>query len=185
MTALIPIEAGIALLSGTLFDYDNPGAEQVAIEDIATGLSNVCRFAGQVDYFYSVAQHAVNTSYIVAPEFAYDALMHDTAEAFTNDIPTPLKFKLPIFKELELKIEAAMAEQFGFAFPLPPAVKVADLQMLVLENQALRRACPLSGIDETQIDVTGLRDLVLVDLSSWSPAYAKKCFLHRYEELSR
>lgn len=183
MTVLVPIEAGLGLLSGAMFDYDNPGAQQVAIEDIATNLSNVCRFSGAVDYFYSVAQHAVNASRIVPSEFAFDALMHDTAEAFTNDIPTPLKFKLPIFKELELRIEAAMSEQFGFAFPLPPAVKVADTQMLVLENAALRRNAKLSGIDLDAVDLTGLHDIV--DLTSWSPAVAKSRFLLRFAELTR
>src|SRR3954471_20188676 len=102
----IKMNDGIALLSGALFDYNNPDKSDVTLDDIATALSNVCRFSGHLPCFYSVAQHLVNTSRIVAPEFAFDALMHDTAEAFTNDLPTPLKWALPIFKELEVKIES-------------------------------------------------------------------------------
>jgi len=148
---MIELNEGISLLSGAMFDYNNPDKSEVTIEDIATALSNVCRFSGHVHYFYSVAQHAVNASYIVDPVLAFDALMHDTAEAFTNDLPTPLKAAFPVFKELEVKIESAMAKRFGFAYPLPPAIKFADLQMLKMEKERIKRdhdhwAC-LEGID--------------------------------------
>jgi 5'-deoxynucleotidase YfbR-like HD superfamily hydrolase len=122
MSAVV-LSDGIRLLSGALFDYNAPRASEVLISDIAASLSKVCRFAGHIHQFYSVAQHAVNTRLIVAPEYAFTALMHDTAEAFTNDLPTPLKFAVPIFKELEVRIESAMAERFGFTYPLPDAVK--------------------------------------------------------------
>jgi hypothetical protein len=182
MTAIVPIEAGISLLSGQMFDYDNPGALPVSIEDIATNLSNCCRFAGAVKHFYSVAQHAVNCSFIVPPEHAFTALMHDTAEAFTNDITTPLKFKAgEFFKPLEIRIESAMAVQFGFIYPLPNPVKLADMQMLVLENEALRPHCPLSGITMQFDEVAHL--VPYVDISSWTPERAKFEFLDRYEEL--
>lgn len=130
----IQLDAGIRLLSGTMFSYNDPVASDVKIDDIAAALSKICRFAGHLPYFYSVAQHAVNASYIVEPEFAFTALMHDTAEAFTNDLPTPLKHAVPIFKDLEVKIESAMSKLFGFQYPLPWAVKLADLQMLQLEK---------------------------------------------------
>src|SRR4051812_3817126 len=93
----------ISLLSGGRFNYNKPETSDVTIEDIASALSNVCRFSGHLPRFYSVAQHLVNTSRIVPAEFAFTGLMHDTAEAFTNDLPTPLKWALPIFKELETK----------------------------------------------------------------------------------
>jgi len=53
---------GIRLLSGVLFDYGAPEKCEVKIEDIAAALSKVCRFAGHIHRFYSVAQHAVNVS---------------------------------------------------------------------------------------------------------------------------
>lgn len=182
MTIQVPIEAGISLLSTQLFDFDNPSAIDVPIDDIATPLSNCCRFAGHVKHYYSVAQHAVNASNIVPPEFAFDALMHDTAEAFTNDITTPLKFKAgDFFKPLEVRIESAMAKQFGFTYPLADPVKLADLQMLVIENTELRPGCPLSGIDIDAVPLEGI--LERVDLTSWTPEVAKAAFLARYEEL--
>lgn len=176
----IQLEEGIALLSGSLFDYNNPEGSDVQIEDIAVALSNVCRFAGHLHYFYPVAQHSVNASRIVAPEFAFDALMHDTAEAFTNDIPTPLKWAVPAFKELEIRIETAMAKKFGFNFPLPPEIKVADLQMLRIEKENIKRDnshwVMLEGIE---IDDA----IKLVDLSPWTPEEAYTNFMIRYHEL--
>jgi len=178
----IPLTAGITLLSGTMFDYLNPGASKIDINDIATPLSNVCRFAGHLPMFYSVAQHVVNCSYIVPPAFAFDALMHDTAEAFTNDIPTPLKTALPVFKELECKIEAAMAEQFGFEYPLHPAVHLADRQMLGLEMRYIKGD---HGEHEVLqgIDFEGLQHMPGVCLTSLAPRVARQLFLDRYEEL--
>lgn len=180
MTA-VALTDGIRLLSGQMFDYNNPGANPIDIDDIAAALSKVCRFAGHLPVFYSVAQHAVNTSFIVPERFAFTALMHDTSEAFTNDIPTPLKIALPVFKELELKIEAAMAEQFGFEFPLPAEVKLADLQMLQLEKLHLKEDhsewTVLEGIESAHL-------LDRIDLGSWPAPYAQARFLARFAELT-
>ena len=178
---MIELSEGIRLLSGAMFDYNRPHEGVVAIEDIASALSKVCRFAGHVNEFYSVAQHAVNASWIVPPEHAFTALMHDTAEAFTNDIPTPLKVAIPAFRELETIIESAMAERFGFEYPLPPEVKLADLQMLALEKHSLKDDhlpwAVLYGIEWLHLRKS-------VELTGWEPEYAEFRFLRRFEELS-
>lgn len=180
---MIGLNAGIALLSGAMMDYNNPAACDASIHDIAGALSNVCRFSGHLPQFYSVAQHAVNTSHIVDPRYEFDALMHDTAEAFTNDLPTPLKQAFPVFKELEVRIESAMADRFGFAYPLPDPVKQADLEMLGLEKVYVKRDYTdweiLRGVDyERHIGRSR------VDLSPWTPVVAYNRFLERYAELA-
>lgn len=177
----VQLDQGIRLLSGALFNYNDPGACHVEISDIAAALSKVCRFAGHIHQFYSVAQHAVNTSLIVAPEYAFDALMHDTAEAFTNDIPTPLKYAVPMFKELEVRIEAAMAERFGFRYPLHEAIKTADLQMLGIEKVLLKRDMSNWGVLEA---VEWDHIAHLVDLNSWTPEMAYDQFMWRYRQLT-
>lgn len=173
----------ISLLSGARFNYNKPEESDVTLEDIASALSNVCRFSGHLPRFYSVAQHLVNTSRIVKPELAFTALMHDTAEAFTNDLPTPLKWALPIFKELEGKIEAAMGKRFGFEFPYPPEIKEADTIMLMLEKYYVKECNDHWPMYEkyTKRHVAPYRKLV--DLDSWQPRRAKREFLERYEEL--
>lgn len=172
---------GIRLIGGSLFNYWEPEKAEVTIEDLATALANVCRFSGHLHYFYSVAQHAVNTSYLVPKELAFTALMHDTAEAFTNDLPTPLKAAVPVFKELEVKIESDMARRFGFIYPLPKEVKYADSQMLKLEKEKIKRDhshwdC-LDGIETDSVEY-------LVDLHMMTPPQARKLFLARFSELT-
>ena len=185
----VELSHGIRLLSGTLFNYHAPHEAEVEIGDIAAALSKVCRFAGHLPYFYSVAQHAVNASYIVPEEHAFTALMHDTAEAFTNDLPTPLKEAVPMFKDLEVKIEAAMAARFGFQYPLPWAVKLADLQMLGLEKVHIKRDFSywsiLDGIEFMGLHSHARRAYYPGELwlGSLTPEDAETIFLERYEEL--
>lgn len=178
---MIELNQGIALLSGAMFDYNNPEKSNVQIEDIATALSNVCRFAGHVHYFYSVAQHSVNASRIVIPEYAFDALMHDTAEAFTNDLPTPLKAAFPVFKELEIRIESAMSKKFHFEYPMSPSIKLADLQMLRLEKETVKKDFTEWGLLQG-IQVEHLKKAV--DLRPMTPNRARAEFLDRYYELT-
>ena len=178
--ATVMLSHGITLLSGHLFDYSRPHECPVEIGDIAAALSKICRFAGHIHQFYSVAQHAVNVSRIVPCQHALSGLLHDTSEAFTNDLPTPLKAAVPVFKELEIRIESAMADRFGFSYPLPDAVKTADLQMLAIEKEMLKRDYShWSVLDGIEID--SIRDIV--DLTPWGPSYAEDMFLERYEEL--
>ncbi|EEX7919226.1 5'-deoxynucleotidase, partial [Escherichia coli] len=49
----------IKTFSGKHFYYDKINKDDIVINDIAVSLSNMCRFAGHLSHFYSVAQHAV------------------------------------------------------------------------------------------------------------------------------
>ena len=58
------IGPSILLGSGNFFDYDDPSASRMTIEDYAYGLAFTCRFSGQCvsrktrrRVYYSVAQH--------------------------------------------------------------------------------------------------------------------------------
>ncbi|ECI7676527.1 5'-deoxynucleotidase, partial [Escherichia coli] len=48
----------IKTFSGKHFYYDRINKDDIDINDIAVSLSNICRFAGHLSHFYSVAQHA-------------------------------------------------------------------------------------------------------------------------------
>src|SRR5574341_694227 len=65
--------------------------EDVCIEDICHALSNQCRWSGHTREFYSVGQHCVLASRIVAKPFKFDALLHDGAEGYLQDMAKPLK----------------------------------------------------------------------------------------------
>ncbi|WOF44284.1 hypothetical protein KNJ79_04975 [Sphingopyxis indica] len=163
-----------------MFDYAAPGNSLINIQDIARPLANNCRFAGHLPWHYSIAQHAVNVSRLVPDDLAFTGLMHDTSEAFTNDITTPLKVALPAFKDLEVSIETEMARQFGFQFPLPPEVKLADLQMLKVEKELIKQDFSdwevLHGVEDPPLD-----DLCLDPLT---PDQAYELFMERFYELA-
>lgn len=84
----------IMTASGKRFDYETPKMESIDIEDIATALSNTCRYSGHCGSFYSVAEHSVLVSFLVDQEMIgapFAGLMHDAAEAYCCDVPLPLK----------------------------------------------------------------------------------------------
>ena len=127
----------LTTFTGGKVDYANPQPEQINIMDIATALSRECRYAGHASHFYSVAQHSVLCSRIAPPELAIEALLHDAAEAYLKDIPSPLKALLPDYKLLEARFDRAIREHFGLPELHSPAVKEADNILLVTEIRDL------------------------------------------------
>ncbi len=131
------VAATIILRSGMYFDYINPSADTVCIDDIAWGLANTCRFGGQSLQYYSVAQHGVLVSENVPLELRLDALMHDAAEAYVGDIVSPLKQLLPDFKIVEERVEAVIFEKYKLKNTKHPDIKHADLRLLRTEQRDL------------------------------------------------
>jgi hypothetical protein len=119
----------IDLYGGISFDYLNPGAWQFSPIAVARSLSKICRYTGHSKEFYSVAQHSVLVSRLVAPEHAYTALFHDAAEIFMGDCNSPLKQLLPDYKALEEKVEKAIFPIIGIPYPAPAAVKMVDIAL--------------------------------------------------------
>jgi len=139
-------KAWINLSSGTQFFPLDPDSESIRLSDITKGLSNLCRFGGQVDAFYSVAQHSILVSYIVeklggsVDEIAA-ALLHDAPEGLgLIDLPRPVKHQpaLAAYCEAEAVLAAAVAKRFGLETIEPEIVKRVDVQYMVpLEAERL------------------------------------------------
>jgi len=123
--------------TGQHFDLVDPQPDMINLLDIASGLSNECRFNGQCRYFYSVAQHCYQASLIVPPEFALEALLHDASEAYIKDIPRPLKALLPDYRRIEQRVEAAIRARFGLPDAQSYPVTEADRIMLATERRDL------------------------------------------------
>lgn len=175
----------IRLNSGNHFFFDHPASSTYTIEDVAHNLCKEPRFNGATKGFgiYSVAQHAVNASLIVAPAFAREALHHDDPEAFYKDVTTWLKGMCPDYKRELARGEVQHAERLGLPLTMSPEVKLADRMMLKMEKVALfdRHATEEGFEFLDDIDTAGYEQLV--DLTEWSPRYAYKRYIDRHNEL--
>ncbi len=169
--------------SGVYVNYVTPTADSIRIQDIAHGLSNECRYAGQCLQFYSVAQHCVLASYFVPNNLALEALFHDSTEAYLKDLPTWLKLLLPGYKQIEERFEVVIRTKFGLPLAADARatnkkiIKEVDYKLLATEKRDLM---PNDGEDWIYLkDVSPMPFTII----PWSPKEAKERFLQRYEEL--
>lgn len=186
----------IETASGQRYSFENPDPDTILLEDIAHALSNVCRFAGHIRRFNSVAEHSVLVSRIVEAESGGDpywsaaALLHDGHEAYIWDAPSPVKPLLgDVFKRLGRIADEAIAQKFLAPLLLPtltepvsaddfkaPIIKAADRTALVVEGRALLPVGPSD--DEWEPLPPGVQ---------WdgglTPYEAKTLFLQRAKEL--
>ncbi|QIG68870.1 putative metal-dependent phosphohydrolase protein [Rhizobium phage RHph_Y55] len=160
--------------TGTEFVPSAPVAEDVHPLDIIHPLSLQCRYGGHVKRFYSVAEHCVHLSHLVAPKHALWALLHDASEAYIVDIPAPVKALLPEYLGIEEQIMAAVCERFGLAPEMPDEVRHADIRIRSDEGMELIHGSHPWIIPE---------DSFGIELDCFSPARARTVFLSRLREL--
>lgn len=170
------ISTRLVTFTGKEFDVNNPTPRMVNIADIAQSLSNMCRFNGHIREFYSVAEHCFHASYVVSPEFALEALLHDAAEAYISDVTEPVKNAIPRFRDLEQNIIRIVCRRFFCEYPLPEEVVVADMQLRSLEWMHLKE----ESYNPSRCGY-GLPDGVI--LQYWEPSKARAMFLDRYCQL--
>jgi hypothetical protein len=94
-----------------------------------------------------------------------------------NDLAKPVKTELPDYCALEGRVGKTMAQRFGTSYSLPGAVKIADKQMLAIEQYQVMRnfdTWPSSLPEETLPNVT---------IRFWKPMQAKNAFLQRFMEI--
>ena len=166
----------IAIYNGDYFDISNPEGHDFDIDVIAHSLSRLCRFTGHTTRHYSVAEHSVLVSRLVPTYLAFDALMHDAAEAYLGDVSSPLKAMLPEYKVIEARVEKAIADHFGLRYPMPIEVKHADKQLYRQEiKQITNGKDALWHTDEPEVKVM---------IAGMQAKDAKNFFLHRFYELT-
>lgn len=148
--------AWIQTFSGKAFPLAEPKGENFDLIDIGSHLSRINRYTGAIQpECYSVAEHSVRVAYytraLVAREIgtkdphvlraAFRAgLMHDAAEAYLNDLSSPLK-RLPElegYRALHVRYEMKLAKRFALTEFKNAAgvdlVRDADLSLLDFER---------------------------------------------------
>lgn len=168
----------IQTLSGKHFHYTNATVDDIEIEDIATALSHICRFTGHLPEFYSVAQHSVLCSQLVPPEFAFEALMHDAAEAYCQDIPAPLKALLPDYQRIETFVDGLIRFKYELPLTQSAVVKYADMTMLATE----RRDLDIDDGTEWPV-LEGIPTSDMIQIVPLRPGQAFGLFMTRFNEL--
>jgi len=162
----------------------NPGEmskEDVDIEDIAWALSNLCRYNGHCDHFYSVAQHSVYVSKVVS-DLGGDpkkGLLHDATECYVGDMVRPVKHRpdMKNYIKLENKVMKVVGEAFDLSFPImTPDVKLADNIVLLSEKDQIISAPNDWGWGEDIIRMGNKITLMY-------PEEAYKFFMDEYKKL--
>lgn len=170
-------EYSIQLYSGGNFDFSNPSVDDFSIHDIAHGLSNTCRYAGQCKAFYSVAQHSILVSRLVPGHLALHGLLHDAQEAFMCDMPAPLKRLLPDYRRIENEIEEIIISKFGLSRLGFVQIKKADMIALATEKRDLM-------LDKGEWEMLRGIDPDEKKIIPMTPTVAKWFFMKRYGELN-
>jgi len=146
--------------SNTMVSFIDPDPMAFDINDIALALSRQPRYGGHGKFFYSVAQHSVYVAYQVKPKNRLYALLHDAHEAYTGDIPAPLKELLGqrIIK-IEQRLQKAIHESLGLDESLDVNVEKdimrADKSLLYPEYHALydKHIWHVNGVKPAQVEI--------------------------------
>jgi len=106
--------------------------------------------------------------------------MHDAHEAFTGDLVTPLKARLPRYVALEERAERSVLARYGIAYPLHPCVKKADLRALMTERRDLMPPDDPDGLWDWAAGIEPWAERI------WPrpPRVVRGYFLARYQELT-
>jgi 5'-deoxynucleotidase YfbR-like HD superfamily hydrolase len=105
--------------------------EDIKIIDIAWSLSyHATRWFGKGHTFFPVSQHCCQAFDLASDKNKLAALLHDASEAYLLDLPKPIKGRMPEYQRIEDNLMLAIADKFGFEYPLNEEVKRIDRVLL-------------------------------------------------------
>jgi len=168
----------LPLQSGGFVNYSKLEKSDVQISDIAKGLSNICRYSGQIDSFYSVAQHSTLAAWGGSTHNKLSLLLHDAQEALLFDVATPLKHFLPELKPIESTLNRFILDKFNVLIRDTSSIKNMDLVLLATEVRDLipnHDRCKQLSSEYTPFDKT---------IEPQSPWQAYDEFLYMYNMLT-
>jgi uncharacterized protein len=174
--------------SGKQLDFLQPDPDTILIQDIATGLSNMPRWAGQITTFYSVAEHSLLMESLARVRFgnldkelSKAILLHDATEAYMCDIPTPLKQLIPDYQEIETRLAVTIMAKFNISEDPEIWDKVTKMDAFMLKNEAIQRGGNLNWLSAEKY-----KDVEIMDgfrLFHFKPEQVRDLFLKAWEVL--
>ena len=171
----------IETVSGARINLFRPDSNEIHLDDVATALSNLCRFTGHVKRWYSVAEHCLLVAALLPEHLKLTGLFHDAGEMVTNDIASPVKKYAPRINKIEGLFLQAAASKFGFQYPFPLEIKCADHLALYIEAHALKHS---GGMDWEQFNDIDPDKVPAIQLSCYPPHVAKHVFLDMYYQIT-
>lgn len=154
------------------------------IGDIAHSLAQNNRYNGHTIRPYSVAQHSVLVSYEVPSHLAFQALLHDAHEAYTVDLPSPVKEIVNhlgdgAWSKFEDQVAGVVRRYFKVPVSTHKKVKEADRKLYLNEIGSLFTDTAKSSF--MKLGCTPLYDIMIEPLSVQD---SYDLFLNRFFELS-
>ena len=118
--------------------------EQFHLELFARSISKKARYCGLTLRDISTAEHSLLLSYVVAPQHAPYALIHDLGEVPFGDIPGPVKQApgLEIIREAEDAVLKTIATGLGLHWPFPEEVSILDKLVVQIEAPSAFETMP-------------------------------------------
>lgn len=169
----------IQLYNGAMFSMLEPDPHLMTADAIAVGLANLCRFCGQIDDFYSNAQHSVLVALLAPndmPSQRY-AILHDADEAFgLTDMATPYKKIFPDFSAMQKRAGRILFDFHGVDHRVSGRMKHFDRLALAIEKRDLKYEVP--GYIESGPDPI---DAVRID--PLLPREARELFLRAFNRI--
>lgn len=195
----------MTLSGGRCFDLANPDPDMIDVQDIATSLSRLCRFNGHGRIYYSVAEHSVLVSMLVAKaiddtgcidralslQIQLMALLHDAPEAYLGDTTRPMQglmaLKMDDFDEhyhqLHSQYDALILPKLGVTLTTDPRQQKNVAQARNIVTHADRMMLKIeqqvqngNGRSEHQPDD--------MPIEGHNPTKAAQIFLHYFASLT-
>jgi len=170
----------IETYSGQKFRFDPFDPEAIEIVDIVHALSNLCRFAGHVPKFYSVAEHTYHVVSLLPQHLKLFGFLHDATEAYMCDITKPFKSLLPDYQSFESRLHKVIYEKFIGRVPNEreaPTLHWADMAALKREAYAM---IPSRGVGWFCLEGVELVDF---DVENWDPVTGEQKLLEVWVDL--
>lgn len=144
------------------------------IIDIAHHLSLLCRYTGACPEFYSVGQHSISVARRADPArmnpgLRLAALLHDAAEAYLNDIASPVK-QSEVFAEYRV-IERDLLEVIWDWAGVPFEITETHVKPFDVEQFHAEVASFYGGKSD--------------DITCWPPHLAETLFLDEFRDAQR